>query len=73
MAFAYRTLIADSGDPAAPLADPTVTGMVGLWRVGALLATSVRADWGEEGWQMIQSRPAPNDQMSTIVEFSKEV
>ena len=73
MAFAYRTLIADSGDPAAPLEDPTVTGMVGLWRVGALLATSVRADWGEEGWQMIQSRPAPNDQMSTIVEFSKEV
>ncbi len=63
----------DYGGTVPSTSTPTVTGMVGLWRVGALLATSVRADWGEEGWQMIQSRPAPNDQMSTIVEFSKEV
>ena len=73
MAIAYRTLLADNGDPDATLEDPTVTGMVDAWRVGAPLATAVRAEWGEEGWQMIQSRPAPNDQMSTIVEFSKEV
>ncbi len=73
MAFAYRTLIADAQEPSAPLADPTVTGMVDVYRVGAPAATQVRADWGEEGWQMIQSRPAPNDQMSTIVEFSKAV
>ena len=73
MAFAYRTLIADSGDPAAPLEDPTVTGMVGLWRVGALLATSVRADWGEDGWQMIQASPAQQDPTSTVVDFMKDV
>ena len=73
MAIAYRTLIADSGDPAAPLEDPTVTGMVDVYRVGAPQATQVRAVWGEDGWQMIQSRPAPNDQMSTLIEFSKAV
>ena len=73
MAIAYRTLIADAGAPDTPLADPSTTGMVDVWRVGAPLATAVRAEWGEEGWQMIQSRPAPNDQMSTIVEFSKAV
>ncbi len=73
MAFAYRTLIADAGAPDTPLADPSTTGMTDVYRVGAPLATSVRADWGEDGWQMIQSRPAPNDQMSTLIEFSKAV
>lgn len=73
MAIAYRTLIADSGAPDLPLEDPTVTGMVGLWRVGALLATSVRADWGEEGWRMVQARPAPQDVLSTIADFMKEI
>lgn len=73
MAIAYRTLIADSGDPAAPLEDPTVTGMVGLWRVGAPQATQVRAVWGVDDWQLIQSRPAPQDPMSTIIDFCKVV
>ena len=73
MAIAYRTLLADNGDPDATLADPTVTGMVGLWRVGALLATSVRADWGEDGWQMIQASPAQQDPNSTFIVFVKEV
>ena len=73
MAFAYRTLIADAGAPDTPLADPSTTGMVGLWRVGALLATSVRADWGEDGWQMIQASPAQQDPTSTVVDFSKAV
>ena len=73
MAFAYRTLIADSGDPAAPLEDPTVTGMVDVWRVGAPLATAVRAEWGEDGWRMVQARPAPQDVLSTIADFVKEV
>lgn len=63
----------DYGGTVPSTSTPTVTGMVDAWRVGAPLATAVRAEWGEEGWQMIQSRPAPNDQMSTIVEFSKEV
>ena len=73
MAFAYRTLIADSGDPDATLEDPTVTGMTDVWRVGAPLASSVRADWGEDGWQMIQARPAPQDPNSTFIDFVKEV
>lgn len=73
MAYAYRTLIADAGAPDAPLEDPTVTGMVDTFRVGAPAATQVRADWGEDGWQMVQARPAPQDQFSTIVDFWKEV
>lgn len=73
MAYAYRTLIADAGAPDAPLEDPTVTGMVDVWRVGAMLATTVRAEWGEDGWQQLQARPSPQDPFSTIVDFSKAV
>lgn len=73
MAFAYRTLIADAQEPSAPLADPTVTGMVDVYRVGAPLATAVRAEWGEDGWRMVQARPAPQDVLSTIADFVKEV
>ena len=73
MAFAYRTLIADAGAPDTPLADPSTTGMVDVWRVGAPLATAVRAEWGEEGWQMIQASPAQQDPTSTVVDFSKAV
>lgn len=73
MAFAYRTLIADAGAPDTPLEDPTVTGMVDVWRVGASLATTVRAEWGEDGWQMVQARPAPQDPLSTIADLVKAV
>lgn len=73
MAFAYRTLIADAGAPDTPLEDPTVTGMVDVYRVGAPTATQVRADWGEEGWRMVQARSAPQDVLSTIADFVKEV
>lgn len=73
MAFAYRTLIADAGAPDTPLADPSTTGMVDTFAVGADKATSVRADWGEDGWQMIQASPAQQDPTSTVVDFSKAV
>ena len=73
MAIAYRTILADAGDPNATLEDPTVTGMVDVWRVGAMLATTVRAEWGEDGWQMVQARPAPQDPFSTIADFVKDV
>ncbi len=73
MAFAYRTLIADAQEPSAPLEDPTVTGMVDVYRVGAPAATQVRADWGEDGWRLVQVRPAPQDPNSTFIVFVKEV
>lgn len=73
MAIAYRTLIADSGAPDLPLEDPSNSGMVDVYRVGAPQAAQVRADWGEDGWQLIQSRPAPQDPMSTIIDFCKVV
>jgi len=73
MAYAYRTLIADAGDPNATLEDPTVTGMVDVYRVGAPTATQVRADWGEDGWLLCVARPAPQDPNSTFIDFVKEV
>lgn len=73
MAIAYRTLIVDAGTPDTPLEDPTVTGMVDVYRVGSSTAAQVRADWGEEGWRMVQARPAPQDVLSTIADFMKEI
>ena len=73
MAFAYRTLIADAGAPDTPLADPSTTGMVDTFAVGADKATIVRNEWGADGWFMVQARPAPQDPTSTVVDFSKAV
>ena len=73
MAFAYRTLIADAGAPDTPLADPSTTGMVDTFAVGADKATIVRNEWGADGWQMIQASPAQQDPTSTVVDFSKAV